>query len=289
VILSDKQLADVTQTIMDHHLAFLVRIIGLDFLPPQDVARLRRKGLIPKNPQNLPEQAFVFGVLAQGLEDSTVKGMSYGEFIEHIKVKPIPLTFEEKQAVKAVRRSIANRVKGLGNLLDQKTQQVMIEADHGQRRRLETRIRSTLVQGIEKRKSVAQVAGALARLTKDMQRDWHRVAATEMHNAFIEGRVASIQKRNSGVDPLVFKRCRSDACDHCKDHYLEKDGMTPKVFKLSELVANGTTNEGRTLGNWKSTLGCLHPWCQCTLHELPPGFAFDHKGNLQYAGVRTGS
>ena len=99
------------------------------------------------------------------------------------------------------------------------------------------------------------------------QRDWLRVAATEVNNVFQEGRLASIIKASGGEDPDVFKRVAPSCCAYCRLLYVSKDGVTPRVFKLSVLIANGS-NVGRKAGRpslkhtgWKPVIGSTHPWC----------------------------
>ena len=60
---------------------------------------------------------------------------------------------------------------------------------------------------------------------------------------------------------------------------MEDDGVTPKVFKLSELIGNGT-NYGKKQADWVATLGIIHPYCQCTLGIKPKDTEFDKNGNL---------
>ena len=286
MVLTDKQLQEVTDAIRDRHLAFVISVLGEDAVPAKDVERLRKKGFIGARATNLPRLAYEFGVLSRGLEDASAQNLSYQEFLKRMTdPSRAPLSIEERAAVKTVQRSMLTSIKGLGNIFDQKTQRVLIEADHSLRRRLESRIKREVVAGIEHRKTVREVAQALAKVSGDVERDWTRIASTEMHNAFTEGRAHSIQAAHKGEDPVVFKRPRPDACPKCKQHYLEADGVTPKVFALSELVANGTTNEGRKLSQWRPTLGCLHPFCQCPLHELPAGFGFDASGRMVFTGT----
>ena len=52
-------------------------------------------------------------------------------------------------------------------------------------------------------------------------------------------------------------------CPHCRKLYLNTDG-TPKLFKLSELEANGT-NIGLKPSEWKATISQAHPRCRCLL------------------------
>lgn len=122
--------------------------------------------------------------------------------------------------------------------------------------------------------------------TKDMERDWHRVVQTELWDAKIRGEAQAIIAGDSpyssdGGETMVYKRPAPDCCAICRKLYLEKDGVTPKVFKLSELMANGT-NVGLKQGEWKAVLGVVHPNCQCTLGIKPPDTEFDKDGNLVY-------
>ena len=67
-------------------------------------------------------------------------------------------------------------------------------------------------------------------------------------------------------------------CDYCRKFYLEPDGVTPKVYKMSELVANGS-NYGRKAAEWTPTLGATHPNERCELVELPDGWGFEPGSN----------
>lgn len=128
------------------------------------------------------------------------------------------------------------------------------------------------------------LAGELRKVTEDTKQDWNMVIRSELINNKIEGEAQAIL---DGVSPYsndkentkVFKRPNPDACKHCKRLYLERDGMTPKIFTLAELMANGT-NIGKKVAEWKPTLGIIHAHCQCQLNVMPEGTTFDKRGNL---------
>lgn len=128
------------------------------------------------------------------------------------------------------------------------------------------------------------MAGILRQVTDDSKQDFDMVVRTELINNKIYGQAHKILQ-GQGVygeskgDTTVFKRPNPDACNHCKKHYLEKDGITPKLFKLSELMANGS-NYGKKVNEWEPTLGILHPYCQCQLHVMPEGCEFDETGQI---------
>ena len=130
-----------------------------------------------------------------------------------------------------------------------------------------------------------KMANELRRITKDRKQDWDMVIRTELNNRKQEATAYEILNNNSilsdeGGDTLVYKQPNPDACIHCKRLYLKEDGITPKVFKLSEMVAYGS-NVGLKVTEWKPTLGVVHPHCQCQLKVLPKGMEFDENGNLK--------
>lgn len=76
----------------------------------------------------------------------------------------------------------------------------------------------------------------------------------------------------------------SHNCKHCKKAYLMEDEVTPRVFRLSDLKANGS-NYGLKTADWVPTLGSLHPNCRCSLSEIPQGFGFkENSSTLTYKG-----
>lgn len=283
--LSDRQLREVTRIIDDHHTAFIIQIGLGDFVPPEQVNRLVRLGLVSKSQvkKGFTEDAFAFGFLADALAESKAKNMDLGAFKEWLAHRSVPLGREERAAVKSLRRSVFTHIKGLGGRVDKHTQQVINDADQDLRRRVAASVKRELVEGVEHRKAIGEIVGALRKATQRYTQDWSRIAVTEMNNAFQEGKLATIQKSNKGRDPWVFKRVRPDACKECKHAYLTKSGA-PRLFRLSELLAAGS-NVDRARGDRRPTVKSHHPWCQCELQEMPPGFEFDSKGRMRYAGL----
>ena len=278
-ILSDKQLHEVTQVIEDHHAAFMIRIGLGDLVPPEEVARLVRLGLITKaQVKDLPTDAFTFGLLADALAEGSAQGMDYGDFKEWLGHHEPTTTTEERAAIKVLKRSLGAHLKGLGNVVDKRTHQTLIEADQGLRRRLAAHVKRELVAGVEKRKSVSEIVAGLRESTQSYSRDWTRVAVTEVNNAFQEGKLATIQKANPGRDPWVFKRVQPSSCKDCVEAYTLKSGI-PRLFRLSKLLAMGS-NVHRKHADRTAVVGSHHPWCSCVLGEMPPGIGFDSSGNL---------
>lgn len=82
-------------------------------------------------------------------------------------------------------------------------------------------------------------------------------------------------------DPSVFFVVVKDdkTCKECVKLHLMPDGVTPRVWKFSELK-QGYHKRGEEN---PSAFG-LHPHCRCTLTYLSKGFGFDKKGLVAYKG-----
>ena len=91
-------------------------------------------------------------------------------------------------------------------------------------------------------------------------------------------------KGKSADDITVYKVGPHDGstCDHCYRFWFLDDRLTPRVYKMSELMANGT-NIGKKQKDWKPTVDATHPNERHLLQELRPGFGFK-SGKLEWIG-----
>jgi hypothetical protein len=294
-LVTSRQRKKIEKIIRDHHLAFAAEVLGEDAIDADDYARLSKEGKIKKPMKvNAAEAAHILGVLAGEGEPEAVARMTPASFWALASGSPPTLSLAEKEAVTYAKSKIGEYIKGLGNKIESKTGQLIVEADNKLRKKVIAVVREEVARGIAEKKSISEIAGALAKATKDTHRNWLQIAATEVHNAMEEGKASALMNglpKNS--DPLVYKRPRPDACPFCKMLYM--NGKVPRIFHLSELVANGTnvdrrakraTMKGPSATEWKAVLGSMHPWCQCQLHHLPAGMGFDTSGNLIYIGVK---
>lgn len=130
------------------------------------------------------------------------------------------------------------------------------------------------------------VGSALHGRVDNWRHRWSTIVKTELARASNWGAVDAILHNNKEKDPkdiLVFKAGPNDdrTCPHCRKFWFKEDGRTPKVYKLSELMANGS-NIGRKAKDWLATVDPTHPHCRHLMVELRPGYGFDDKGNLEY-------
>ena len=103
--------------------------------------------------------------------------------------------------------------------------------------------------------------------------------ATKLRNL---GTLMNISRMASSVndsDPTVFFVVVKDGvtCKECIRLHLKEDGITPKLWKFSELK-QGYHKRGE---DSPSAFG-VHPHCRCTLVYLSKGFHFDDQGKTAY-------
>ncbi len=126
------------------------------------------------------------------------------------------------------------------------------------------------------------LGGELAEVMKKVTADVKRIAATEATRTRNVGTLDAITKTNTLVgvsDPIVaFIPIRDSLlCASCKKVHLLPDGITPRVYKLSEVSA-GYSKRG-------SEIPCMsgqHPHCRCSLITVLPGYGFDASGKITY-------
>lgn len=266
------------QIVADNHLAFLGEMFGPEFIDENDYLRLTKSGLIREDRTyaQYMEVANRIGSVPLFKSKPSVSGKSsltMGHVVSSIMDKG-PLSVAEEEAVKIAKSRVAKRVVNLSQ-------------------RMTKAVRHELARTLLEKGSAIETAAMLAKITGDASRDWLKIVVSELHTAVQEGKALAISKKFGG-DPLIYKRPRPDACPFCKALYLQKDYLTPKVFRYSELIEKGS-NESRKANpgiirgvrksdDWQPVIGTLHPFCQCELHHLPEGYGFDSQGGLVPTG-----
>jgi hypothetical protein len=217
---------------------------------------------------------YLLGRLTQTLGDTNSSSLSYSDFETYLrKGQYEPLTpFEEIQYTLARHATYAH-LKNLDNRVRTEVEDSITRVLT--RTEYENIIKQEIESGVKDRKSVGEIISDIGHRTTDWKKDLGRIVDTEMNNIFQKGRAVQISKKNPGKDPLVYKDVYEGACRHCIQLYLTQGiGSAPKVFHLSELTANGT-NIGKKVDAWKATITGVHPWCRCTLRDLPADMIWD--------------
>ncbi len=119
------------------------------------------------------------------------------------------------------------------------------------------------------------LGGEISNLWGEITTDVKRIVETESTMARNASLMDSITKVNlsAGInDPLVFFVVVRDTtlCKECLRLHVMPDGITPRVWKMSEV------------GSGYHKVGGLHPNCRCILVTLLPGYGFDAAGHVDY-------
>lgn len=276
MLFTPNQIQELLSIIDKYTVTFLAKKVGTTILSQEDKQRLSSFGVSYKDINSADsnvEQAFKFGLLSDAIGHAAAKSLSYDKFKNMIQSGTfIPLNNFEKRALESVKYQTYNDIKGLTGKMKQDFSSQLVFADKklNQVRHSKT-VTQIAARAIEHRKGVQQMTLELGKMTGQWNKDLGRISDYVLHTAFDEGRAYGFERRN-GIDALVYKDVYPGACRHCQKHYLSAGiGSMPKIFKLSELKANGT-NVGRKAIEYKPVVGPLHPWCRCTLERVPLGF-----------------
>lgn len=277
MILTQDQIQELLNIIDKNQLVAIGTNLGPDFLSASDQELLMNSGVdyeyaLEGDPIF---SQFNYGMLAEAMGQTAFDNLSYDQLKEYIRFgKYIPLSFAEEMAIQTIKRQTLNDLKTLGGRIFKDVNQILIDNTLKTQQEF---IKQEMAEGIELKKTVSEVAHRISELTGDWSRNFERIVAYNSHCAIEGGKAAMIQRNADGKDPVVYKSVFYDACDHCIRLYLlDGPGSQPRLFKLSELRANGS-NIGRKTKDWKATVDSIHPFCRCALHHLFPGASWDDK------------
>lgn len=108
------------------------------------------------------------------------------------------------------------------------------------------------------------------------------IVDSEVQVAKNTGLLAGIIKSNASFgidDPMVMFITAKDnlVCEECKTLHLMEDGITPRIWYLSE-VSRGYHKRGEAA---PSLHGC-HPSCRCQMTTILPGYGFNDLGRVSF-------
>lgn len=126
------------------------------------------------------------------------------------------------------------------------------------------------------------LGGHMAKVFGDVTKDVKRILETETtiaRNVSIHDAIGRIGAATQQDDPTVFFVTVRDQhrCDECTKLHVQPDGVTPRVWRQSELGAGY-----HKVGDPNPKIGGLHPHCRCVLTILMPGYGFDKGGKVTY-------
>jgi hypothetical protein len=142
-------------------------------------------------------------------------------------------------------------------------------------------LRDASLQGVQTDLKTV-LGGKLTDIWGDIQNQLHAIAdseASQVKNVSIMEGILRVNAAEGIDDPVVyFVVVRDgDTCDECLRLHLLDNGVTPRVYKLTE-VGHGYHKKGED----DPKIGGLHPHCRCTLVTLMPGYGFTKGGMVKF-------
>lgn len=246
----------------------VAQVLGKDYLTTEDLALLKKKGvdlvkLIPKFPSHY--QAFLFGRVSAAVGTKATAQMTYSEFTAFLsKMGLFEPTAREMAFYKVAANKTYTHIKGFADRIKNDVR-ASISAEElsylqaQEQAKADATLRKEMLEGTFEKRSVKKITSNLANQMNDWQRDWGRIVETESQDIYNLGRAEIMMEEDP--DPLVYFDVFPGACRHCIRLYLKGGvGSEPKVFRMSELMANGT-NYGVKSKDWKATIHPVHPFC----------------------------
>lgn len=153
-----------------------------------------------------------------------------------VKSVPTWLLPHEIAAWKTARDRAGLRIRGLEDQARSRLRQVLADA---------------IALGASRAQQRKIVADKMAAAFPALAKSWDLIAAQELALAYSDGVlvVAAAESRKVRVVP------QKDACDKCKDTYLDRRGQ-PKVWDVAALIASGKAPPR------------LHPRCRCSVEPV---------------------
>lgn len=291
-----EQMAAIYEILKRHHAHVVVEALGVECVPPDVLADLKARGMVPAGASvgygmQVIERAHEYGRRAARMPPpipDAARRPRAGDGDPPRRPPAIPpppppprgrgdlpdLTRSERLAVDYAKQRAGQYLTGLNDRVARDVHGLTVEQGEAMR----AAYREGIAEAIAQRKAWGAVKSELGHGIGEWCRDLDRVVATEIHGAYQHGKAGELRELHG--DPMVFKRPAPDACPACVAlHLTSGPGSNPRLFKLSELEANGT-NVGRRRASWKAVIDTVHPWCACELVHMPSGFAFDEDGDM---------
>lgn len=236
----------------------------------------------PVDTYNVPERGRVSVMLPASIPKPPTSG-SLGNSLKPDVPKGMR-EFEVHGYQQAVRHA-GSFARGLGVEMSQDMERIVFEewdketivreVDAERRAEKLEIIREETAQEFVGAKDWRALSRRLADKSKEYERDWERIARTELQACYNDARVIS-GVNDFGSDTQIARIHEGGACQDCIR--LCGDSQNPEVFSVQELFENGT-NVGKKRSEWKATIFPIHPNCRCDTVIVPPGFTIKD-GNM---------
>ena len=240
-ILTRQQVERLAEIIEQHTTWFVWSTFGSKYVSKADVDRLKNAGILPMDVQvSTFKNAYILGKLEALLKRAEFKSLSWADLQKEAVGRLTPYDHLQIEAAELTAytmfRGLADDIRaGLYRRLAMATNRAVSEAQ------VRGTIKDVVKTGVELSQSYQKVAAELVEALKEPNRNWTRVAATEIHSAWQRGVAMAIMNK--------------------EEIYADSDGIDSEVFvDHGQLTAcqqsgQGTAKEGKHESRKKATHG----------------------------------
>lgn len=261
----------INDAIDQAYLSFLITLIGYDVLSADDKRKATLLGLVQIN---RPLIDSLYSVAKQRSTERDRKPVKLRDLIAYANLQGVlPLTDAQAYSLEHAKREMYDALQNSREEYQKKIRQAILRANDDARH---TELAQNVTSQERQSRRAMQVGVLLVGLSNVLQKledsftKGATVALTNLINnaAVDEISINSLVNQVKAGEALVYKKVVNDGslCAWCSKFYTNKDG-SPKVYKLSELLANGS-NDGLPKSSWRAVVGSTHPRCRCQLHYL---------------------
>jgi hypothetical protein len=289
MVTSKQTLQKIREIIEKHYSNLMISVLGRDAFSKKELDNLKQLGVDTSNRQSLLSLTYFHNfinnppdqetpVSIQGIEQQqsvsglTPEGEAHDYTVDNINDKT-------KQYIKNLKEDVVTRIEGI----------IRENNDEFKMDSLKNLDRTDFLDDLMRESTLGKVKQKLRDTSKEANRDWERIAVTEMSNAIGIGsadRIVSDNRDENLKDVFVFRIIVNDAktCKYCRRFYSDTDG-SPALYRLSTLLSNGS-NYGRKSVELRPVVGATHPQERCSpIIELKPGFKLLSSGQVTYIGL----
>lgn len=289
MVTSDETLEKIRKIIEKHYQKLLITVGGNSIFTPQELQQLKEAGVDTSNTESLLELIYHHNFKnapSDSGKPTSIQDMKSQQNQPGVKAKGEAHDY----AIKHINNQMKDLVEKLRSDVTARITSVITQNNENYRRNaLQNLTRPAEMDRLVKESTLGDLKRALRDTSGDSNRDWKRVAITETSNtigmASVDRIVADNQEKDLN-DVYVYRIIVGDeaTCKWCRRFYQDDDG-SPKVYKLSTLLANGS-NYGKPKDAWMAVSGATHPNTRTSqIVELKPGWKVLPGGGQSFIGM----
>jgi hypothetical protein len=283
MIIPESKMRLIKEAIEKHYATLLIQLLGKKDLSRDTLAKLKKQGLNVRNIESLLARVYHHTYLNEHASGPK----SLGEMETQQEFRDAPKSHASKFSVEQLNQNLLHLIDKQRAEMVSRIDGMLRDENHRFKFQFQAAPKGELDR-LLKEKTLHQIKQRLTQCTEDGNRNWERVVHTEVSNAVGMGSADRILKDNEekpAHDVFVYRIITPDeaTCRWCKRFYMDSDG-SPRVYRLSELLANGS-NYGKPTRDWRPGIAATHPNERCSaIIELPPGWKVLVGGQQTFMG-----